>query len=176
MPLTKIRAGAYASGGVIQVQRTLYTGTTSTTCNTGTNTELSHLTVNITPTSTSSIIRIDAAITGEWSNVAADWNSNWFFYRDSTKLAAPVDGSRNTGIHMGTSLSIYVDNASSTPENAHYSYFDSPSTTSQITYKVGVLQGSGGNYTWYTNRTGEDQDNAQYERGVSFISVTEIAG
>ena len=176
MPLTKIRAGAYASGGAIQVQRTLYTGTTSTTCNTGTNTELSHLTVNITPTSTSSIIRIDAAVTGEWSNSAAIWNSNWFFYRDSTKLSAPTASNKSIGIHMGTSISIYVDNSTSTPENAYYTYFDTPSTTSQITYKVAVYQGTGSTYTWYTNRTAGDSDNDQYERGVSFISVTEIAG
>mgnify|MGYP006217486349 FL=1 len=77
---------------------------------------------------------------------------------------------------MGTSISIYVDNSSSTPENAHYTYFDTPSTTSQITYKVAVIQGSGAEYDWYTNRTAGDADNEQYERGVSFISVTEIAG
>jgi len=181
MALSKIVNGGVAasgipSGGIIQIQHTQYTGTTSTTCASNTNVVLSHLTVNITPTSTSSIIRIDAAVTGEWENVAPDWNSNWFFYRDSTKLSAPTASNKSTGIHMGTSISIYVDNASSTPENAHYSYFDTPSTTSQITYKVAVIQGSGAEYDWYTNRTAGDADNEQYERGVSFISVTEIAG
>ena len=171
-----ITSAAMPTGSVLQVQNTQYTGTTSTSCASNTNVELSHLTVNITTTSTSSIIRIDAAVTGEWSNVAPDWNSNWFFYRDSTKLAAPTASNKTTGIHMGTSISIYVDNASSTPENAHYTYFDTPSTTSQITYKVAVIQGSGSTYTWYTNRTSGDADNQQYERGVSFISVTEIAG
>ena len=164
------------AGGVIQTQYTQYTGTTSTSCADSTNVELSHLTVNITPISTSSIIRIDAAVTGEWSNSAAIWNSNWFFYRDSTKLSAPTASNKSIGIHMGTSISIYVDNASSTPENAYYTYFDTPSTTSQITYKVAVYQGTGSTYTWYTNRTVGDTDNDQYERGVSFISVTEIAG
>ena len=178
VPSSKLSLSAadMPTGSVLQVQNTQYTATTSTSCADSTNVELSHLTVNITPTSTSSIIRIDAAVTGEWSNSAAIWNSNWFFYRDSTKLSAPTASNKSIGIHMGTSISIYVDNSTSTPENAYYTYFDTPLTTSQITYKVGVLQGSGGNYTWYTNRTGEDQDNAQYERGVSFISVTEIAG
>ena len=186
MPLSKIKTNSLATGAitsavmptgsVLQVQNTQYTGTTSTSCADSTNVELSHLTVNITPTSTSSIIRIDAAVTGEWSNSAAIWNSNWFFYRDSTKLSAPTASNKSIGIHMGTSISIYVDNSTSTPENAYYTYFDTPSTTSQITYKVGVYQGSGSTYTWYTNRTVVDADNDQYERGVSFISVTEIAG
>ena len=176
MPLSKIQTRSLPTGSVLQVQKTQYTGTTVTTCASNTNVALSHLTVNITPTSTSSIIRIDAAVTGEWENVAPNWNSNWFFYRDSTKLAAPTASNKTTGIHMGTSISIYVDNSSSTPENAYYTYFDTPSTTSQITYKVAVIQGSGAEYDWYTNRTAGDADNEQYERGVSFISVTEIAG
>ena len=49
---------------------------------------------------------------------------------------------------MGTSISIYVDNSTSTPENAYYTYFDTPSTTSQITYKVAVYQGTGSSYEY----------------------------
>ena len=178
VPSSKLSLSAadMPTGSVLQVQNTQYTGTTSTSCADSTNVELSHLTVDITPTSTSSIIRIDAAVTGEWSNSAAIWNSNWFFYRDSTKLSAPTASNKSIGIHMGTNISIYVANNASTPENAYYTYFDTPSTTSQITYKVSVYQGSGSTYTWYTNRTAGDSDNDQYERGVSFISATEIAG
>jgi hypothetical protein len=63
---------------------------------------------------------------------------------------------------------------SSTPEAAYYSYFDSPNTTNQITYKVGHL--NYGTYTLNINRTGTDADTAQHERGLSFISATEIGG
>ena len=100
MPLSKIKTNSLATGAitsavmptgsVLQVQHLQYTSTTSTAVNTQTNVSLDHLAVNITPISTSSIIRIDAAVTGEWENVAPNWNSNWFFYRDSTKLAAPT--------------------------------------------------------------------------------------
>lgn len=176
MALTRLNNQALPAGSVLQVQHTQYTGTTVTVCASNTNVVLGHLTVNITPKSTSSIIRIDAAVTGEWESESPMWNSNWFFYRDSTKLSAPTASNKTTGIHMGTSISIYVLNNSSTPENAYYSYFDTPSTTSQITYKVAVIQGSGSEYDWYTNRTAGDADNEQYERGVSFISATEIAG
>ena len=187
MPLSKIKTNSLATGAitsavmptgsVLQVQNTQYTTTTSTAVNTQTNVSLDHLAVNITPISTSSIIRLDAMVNGEWATYqSASYNSVWFFYRDSTKLSTPVSSGRAVGIHMGTGITIEAANTSSTPEHAVYSYFDTPSTTSQITYKVGVYQGTGSNITWYTNRTGGDLDGYQYERGTSFISATEIAG
>ena len=175
MALTKVRAGGYAAGGIIQIQKTQYTDTTSTTINTQTDTSLDHLAVNITPTSTSSIIKLEAMVNGEWAALSPTYNSTWFFYRDSTKLSAPAASGRAIGILMGTPIT-HETNAGSTPEMLYYSYFDTPSTTSQVTYKVGVYQGSGTNYVWYTNRTVLDSDGYQYERGTSFISVAEIAG
>ena len=78
MPLSKIKTNSLATGAitsavmptgsVLQVQRTQYTSTTSTSCADSTNVSLDHLAVNITPISTSSIIRINAAVTGEWSS------------------------------------------------------------------------------------------------------------
>ena len=172
-----ITSAAMPTGSVLQIQRTQYTSTTSTAVNTQTNVSLDHLAVNITPISTSSIIKIDAMVNGEWSTYqSASYNSVWFFYRDSTKLSTPASSGRAVGIHMGTGITIESANAGSTPEHAFYSYFDTPSTTSQITYKVGVYQGTGSNITWWTNRTVSDVDGYQYERGTSFISVTEIAG
>jgi len=165
------------AGGVIQTQYLQYTSTTSTAINDQTNTSLDHLAVNITPISTSSVIRIDAMVNGEWSNQGCTYNSVWFFYRGSTKLGHVSSTHIALGVLMGTSITYDAANNASTPEHAVYSYFDTPSTTSQITYKVGLYQGLGSNPTWYTNRTvGDSANNYQYERGTSFISVTEIAG
>ena len=186
MPLSKIKTNSLATGAitsavmptgsVLQVQSLQYTSTTQTTCATQSNQSLDHLSVNITPISTSSIIRIDAMINGEWAADSPKYNSVWFFYRDSTKLSAPAASGRAVGVLMGTTITYEAANSGSTPEHAVYSYFDTPSTTSQVTYKVGVYQGSGTNYNWYTNKTKLDSDGYQYERGTSFISVTEIAG
>tara|TARA_A100001388_G_scaffold43408_1_gene28110 strand:+ start:2080 stop:2631 length:552 start_codon:yes stop_codon:yes gene_type:complete len=162
------------AGGVIQTQYTQFTGTNTASGSAGANVVVSDLTVNITPISTSSIIRIDAMVNGEWSNQNSATDSVWFFFRDSTKLSHSAAGSRNVGVMMGTSITYHaVDNAS-TPEHATYSYFDTPSSTSQITYKVGFVSANG--YTWYLNKTVTDSDTVNYERGTSFISVTEIAG
>ena len=96
----------------------------------------------------------------------------WFFYRDSTKLAHAQVGNRGAGISVST-ISIALE-AGSTPEIATYSYFDSPNTTNQITYKVGHL--NYGSYTLNINRNNTDADSTQHERGISFISATEIGG
>lgn len=162
------------SGGIIQMQYTQFTGTNSYSIAAATNTVITDLTVNITPVSTSSIIKIDAMVNGEWSHQNGATDSVWFFYRDSTKLSHPAAGNRPVGVLMGTSITYDQQDMASTPEHAYYSYFDAPSSTSQITYKVGVYQADG--YDWSLNRTQTDTDSAGYERGTSFICVTEIAG
>lgn len=162
------------SGGIIQTQYTQFTGTNSYSISAATYTAITDLTVNITPVSTSSIIKIDAMINGEWSNQHGATDSVWFFYRDSTKLPTHTAGNRPVGVIMGTSITYDQVDAASTPEHAYYSYFDTPSSTSQITYKVGVFQDNG--FDWSLNRTQLDNDASNFERGTSFICVTEIAG
>ena len=169
-------ADRFPSGSILQTQYTMVSATSQWTCNQDTDKEISVLAVSITPKSTNSIIKIEAQVTGEWSNHGAPYNSTWFFYRDSTKLAAPSAGNRNSGIIMNTFNSYEASDANSSPETAIYSYFDAPSTTSQITYKVGVRHGVTANFYWNLNRTVTDTDGRQYERGISFICVTEIAG
>ena len=168
--------GSGVSGGILQVKYAQISATSNVTINQDTDTSIDVLAVNITPISTSSIIKIEAQVTGEWADAAAVYNSVWFFYRDSTKLAAPVAGDRISGIIMNSFLSHEAADAGSTPETATYSYFDTPSSTSQITYKVGVRHGETSNINWYVNRTINDTDNRAHERGISMICVTEIQG
>ena len=174
MALTQVRPEGIdpRSGSIIQVKYTQFTGTNSIAVDG--DSVLTDLTVNITPTSTSSIIKIEAMVNGEWSEQDGATDSAWFFYRDSTKLSHAAASNRNVGILMGTSITYAIDNENSTPEHAIYSYFDSPSSTSQITYKVGVNPRL--SRTWYLNRTVADTDATNYERGISLICVTEIAG
>ena len=174
MPLTKVRAGGYDTGGIIQVKNTVFSGTNTVAYASNTDTKLTDLSVNITPTSTSSIIRLEAFVTGELSNNSTHYNIVWFFFRDNTKLGATGGGNRPQGIQMGVARSYYAANASSTPESATYMYFDSPSTTSQITYSVGLVSYYAGN--WHLNRTVTDSNDVDHERGISSICATEIAG
>lgn len=182
MALSRITNGGVASSGlpsgsIIQVQRTQFTGTNSITCTTNTDTVLTDLTVNITPQSTSSIIKLEAQIYGEWGAEDPNWNNVVFFFRDNTKLSHAAADSRNVGIAT-TFRSFYSTDADSTPEGTGlFAYYDTPSTTSQITYKVGLNTSLTGNPVWYLNRTkGDTSTNPAFERFISFISATEIAG
>lgn len=161
-------------GGIIQVQYTQFTGTSTPSIAATTSTALTDLTVNITPASASSVIHLQAHIFLEFGTDNLNpYNHTFFFYRDSTKLGHATAGSRNVGISAATRTYEQVDD-NSTPLIARYDYFDTPETTSQITYKCGVhMQGAD---TLAINRTIGDTDNAAYERGISFISATEIAG
>lgn len=175
MALTKVRAGGYDSGGIIQVKYALVSATgTYTSGSSLSTTTITPLNVDITPVSTSSIIMLSAGIHGEWSASGPQWDSTWFFLRDSTKVSAPAAGGRNEGVHMGTNITFNGSDAATTPENAYYTYFDTPGTTSTINYKVAFAEN--GTRTWYLNRTINDEDSAGHERGVSFIMAQEIAG
>ena len=169
-----VAASGIPSGGIIQVQYTQFTGTNSYSTTANTDVTLTDLEVNITPISTSSIIKIEAQVMGEWNNQNTATDSVWFFFRDSTKLAAPTAGNRKVGVAMGTGITFYSQDQASTPEHVSYAYFDSPSSTSEITYKVGMNNRDG--ETWFLNRTKTDSDATNMERGISLITVTEIAG
>ena len=168
-----ISGSKLGTGAVLQMPFTQYVDTTQVSITGGANTSIDVLSVNITPRSTSSIIKLDTHIFHEWSNQHAAYNGVWFFYRDTTKLAHTQVGNRLSGISMST-LSYGSIEANSTPEIATYSYFDLPNTTNQITYKVGHL--NYGSYTLNVNKTVADGNTTQYERGISFISATEIGG
>lgn len=175
--VSKIKSASLSvgtGGKILQVKYTQFTGTTEYTMTAQTEKILTDLTVNITPTLANSVIKIETMINGEWSHQNAATDSYWYFLRDSTKLSAPQAGGRGTGIAMGNAISYHVSDADSTPENVSYFYFDSThNTTSQITYKVAVVSNSG--YDWYINRTIDDLNAANYERGISTITATEIA-
>ena len=160
-------------GGIIQMQYTQFTGTNSVSLTANTNTVITDLTVNITPASTLSVIHLQAHIFGELADDGNSYNNTLFFFRDTTKLAHSAAGSRNVGISSLTRTYDAPDDQS-TPLVGRYDYFDSPSTTSQITYKCGVV--TQGNDTLFINRTVGDVDGTAYERGISFISATEIGG
>ena len=167
----------YITGAVLQVKYfQLTTSQTETYSSTNTDQAITNFVVNITPKSASSIIKIEANMMFEWEN--SPWDTMWFFYRDTTKLgntqASP--GSRRIGIapslpsHGNTTM-----NNDSTAEYATLTYFDDPQTTSSIDYKLGV-NSLGTNSIFINRMIADNIDSSSYERGVSFISATEIGG
>tara|TARA_E500000318_G_scaffold102006_2_gene105959 strand:+ start:1159 stop:2043 length:885 start_codon:yes stop_codon:yes gene_type:complete len=166
--LTGVGGGA---GSVAQIKFTQFTGTNTISMSANTNTAFNDLAVNITPTASNSIIKLEAHVFGE-HGVANDnnWNNVWFFYRDTTKLSHAATGSINVGI--SATMSSLQSNADSSPEALYYGYFDAPSSTSQITYKVGANVVAA--QTFHLNKAAGVGTTIAYERGISFISATEI--
>ena len=158
-------------GKILQVVSTTLDTRFSQSISANTNTAITNFEVSITPSSTSSKILLTSSWMGEFGNSDAIYSTMWFFYRDSTKLGHAQTGSRSCGIQTAA-LSYWLNNADSTPESMYMQYIDSPSTTSAITYKVGLYGDRA--HTLWTNGTVTDQDNSSYERGLSSIIAMEI--
>ena len=162
------------AGGIIQIQYAQKTDTGSITLPVGTPIAFTDLSVNITPTSTSSIIKLEAMLCGEFGDADNAWNSVSTFLRDDVNVITQV-GSRTCGVgHFASPY--HADNNANTPEWSYYTYFDTPNTTSQVTYKAAIEAGWINNDTFHINRTKDDTNASNYERLTSFITVTEIAG
>jgi len=160
-------------GKILQVQSTFIDThfTQSITGNTAT--ALNNLTVDITPSSASSKIMILGRLFCEPSTTDQQ-NSGIFFFRDSTKIrthdSASV-GSRND-MMVSLSTNYTAQDANSTPETFNGFTIDSPSSTSQITYKIGYINGQ--SCTLNVNRVVSSTNSSIYEAGSSEIIVMEI--
>ena len=171
--IASITSAAMPTGSVLQVQRTQFTGTNTISTTNNVWNVMTDLTVNITPTSTSSTIMLQLFL-GGWEHSASEDHMCYFgFYRDSTLLVAPTSGSRTETVGMGAT-NFTGDDHLTTPAVAWINYFDTPSSTSQITYKGAMMELSNGDF--YLNRTQTDANSSGHERSVSTIVATEIAG
>ena len=133
----------------------------------------SHLSLSITPKSVNSKILLTACVFHEVNNTS-NHSTLWSFYRDSTKLAAPSAGSRRSGVGQ-TAVGYGGFDANSTADVVNYHYYDSPNTTSAITYAVSFQHSTSGSIV-YLNRTVNDSDSSGYERGISILIAQEIGG
>lgn len=136
------------------------------------NDSTSHVSVSITPSSTSSKILLQASLFYESDNVN-NHELLWAFHRDSTRLGAATTGSRRGGIAINAA-GYPAQDANSTPDSVNMLFVDSPSSTSAITYAVGFNASHAANL--YINRTVTDNNDVAQERGNCTIIATEIAG
>jgi len=149
---------------VVQAVKTDTLTTSSTTY-----TDITGLSVTITPTSTSSKILIFASV----SHSATTANVQAFrVLRDATALVVgDTAGVRTSALFAGLADANTAGNEMS-GETAVL--LDTPNTASAITYKVQGRTGTGG--TLAINRYGTDPDDLFRVRAVSTITVIEVAG
>ena len=63
-----------------------------------------------------------------------------------------------------------------TLENLSMTFLDSPSSTSSLTYGISLFNGSGSSRTCLLNRDDRNDDAAYAARGISTITLMEVAG
>jgi hypothetical protein len=150
-------------GNVIQVQSTALLTTTTFSTSFG---DIAGLSVNITPRYTTSKILIMCHINAGRSG---DILLYFKLLRDSTDICIGDAASNRTRATTASLVSNYSPGIQLI--NIPIIFLDSPSTTSQITYKI---QARTDVQTGYINQTGTDSDTATYSRTASTITVMEI--
>jgi hypothetical protein len=153
------------AGTVLQVVQIVKSDTFST--NSASFTDITGLSVSITPTSTDSKILVlsTTAIGGN----AADQVTLRLVRSSTTIFAGDAAGNRSLGFYGLDTNAIGL--TAVLPQTIVY--LDSPATASAVTYKI---QGKTGSTFWYVNRSSSDDNEVYRTRTASSIIVMEIAG
>ena len=156
-------------GKILQVKQTTKLDTFSTTSSS--NTDVTGLSVAITPSSSSNKIFITASISLGSAN--ADRNLNLFVTRGDTEIyKADQSGSNRQraggGLHYHHGISQTIGTYST-----NIMFLDSPSSTSELTFKIRANAGVNGG-TLHINRTGDSSDDNNRASYPSSITVMEV--
>lgn len=154
-----------SAGKVLQVLQTIKTDTAIISGATA-YTDVSGLSVNITPSSASNKVLIIATYM-----IMGDTNTQGYVVvaRDSTPLGRGV----SNGNRVRANTQSYP-NQTNEGKNSSFCYLDSPNSTSQITYKLRTRNQGTGNI--YVNRSQGWTNSAQSSTNASTITVMEIEG
>ena len=155
-----------SSGGIIQVKSATKTDGNFNTSSSS-YTDVTGLSVTITPTRSDSKILIFANIHGVGNS---DTQAYFRFMRDSTPICI---GDAAGGRVQATLGSMYYNQQNDT-KSCSQNFLDSPSTTSAVTYKIQAR--TQGNGTLYVNRSSGDDNNATSGRFTSTITDMEVSG
>ena len=160
--------GVYIPGHVVQAKTATKTDTQSITSNSFT--DITGLSVSITPSSTNSKILVLCTVcvstTFYWCPVRV--------LRDSTQINAPDAAGSNRLL----AISVQGTNGASTYvlTTVPITVLDSPSSTSALTYKAQYAVLHASSHTAWINKTSRDDDssNGYDPRGSSSITVLEV--
>ena len=154
----------YSPGSVVQIQQTVKTDTFSAAPN-GTWTDITGMTVTITPYKATSKIFILVTIVGAGSGTTPKAR----LLRGATTIAAgDTSGSKQSAM-----LGSFLMKDTNQTDTYTSQFIDSPATTSSTTYKMQINNDNA--QTWYCNRSVSDQDNATGGRYISVITAMEVA-
>ena len=149
------------AGTILQVQST--TLTTGYTASNASWTDITGLSVSITPKLDTSKILILASI-----NITASNDHRSRLMRGSTPIAV---GTGQASSQSQMTFGFHYNSAGAFVETRSMNFLDSPATTSATTYKIQAE----GTSAVFVNRSSTDTDNSSFGRSVSTITVMEVS-
>ena len=150
-------------GKVLQVLQSVKTDTFSSSSSSFT--DITGLSISITPSSTSNKILVMANIVG--GGIPATNIGHFRIVRDATAIYVGDSAGNRTQSFIGTMATDVNGSISNTAI-----YLDSPSSISSLTYKI---QGLTTYSSFYVNRSSNDSDDGTRPRTASSITVMEIS-
>ena len=169
--ITGLPAGV--GGKVLQVVTVAKTDTYGETvsANSLSTTIVTGLQPSITPSSSSNTILITATLSLGFSTTGTGNSVGFVLKRGSTVIGKGDSSSSRTS--LSTASSTY---SSFQLFNESMTFIDTPSTTSSTTYGISLFNGSGDSQTCLLNKDDRDTDAAYATRGISTLTLMEIAG
>ena len=154
-------------GTVLQVFSTPKTDTFTTTSTT--DVAITGLSATITPTSATSKILVLVNIGASGATIS-DFGIFFSLYRSASVITGAVgDAAGSRKVCSSASR----NSSANRFQSSSIMYYDSPTSTSSLTYACYVSMESGGG-TACINRSANDTDSAAYPRTISSITVMEI--
>tara|TARA_A100001391_G_scaffold135808_1_gene94516 strand:- start:2115 stop:2654 length:540 start_codon:yes stop_codon:yes gene_type:complete len=162
--------GTGAVGGIIQVVSTFKSDTFSTTVNSMNLINITGLSANITPQSTSSKILIVVNI-GGCSTPDTGQRYGFGLKRGGTVIGVATGASNRTPAMFATTN--FEGNSNAMEGGASFHFLDSPSSTSQLSYSVWTTIEGNGNEV-FINKSSNDSDSSSVFRASSNITCFEM--
>jgi len=153
-------------GKILQVVSTTKTDTFSASTS-NTFTDVTGLSVTITPSSASNKILVFAQVHG---STTSNGMGTAVLLRDSTQIDLGAAASNR----VRASCSIDTNGAAAEVRQAGLNYLDSPATTSAVVYKIAINSADTGG-TAYINRSYDDTDDIYHPRVASTITALEVS-
>jgi hypothetical protein len=153
-----------SSGSVLQVVQTVVSNTVSVTSNTVAQ-DVTGMSASITPTSATSKILIQAMIS--YGSTGTTYGG--FFTRNGVAIGLGDTGSNRQRVSMGLAFPSDGNQMNSFV----YTYLDNPLTLSPLVYQFRVINDNAN--AFHLNRSSTDSDNNTGKRGISTVTLMEIA-
>ena len=172
VPTSGVSSGA--NGGIIQVIQKEVTQHGSISLSSNQYNSLGgNFAVSITPRSSSSKILLLGMLNGEFGGLAVLYKSCCAFTRNGSEIFnGESPGSAAHG--YGGWADNYHNDASNTMEGKEFMFLDSPNTTSQVTYQMGIHCGNQSG-TFYYNRNVSPTISEARQRAVSTVIAMEVS-